>query len=196
MAETWQKPWRPGTSFLSFSPTNGTRYKGITRDMVESDQQDCLLRCDWRVAPSGGRFRPKMERRRTASSAPIRQLFLAMAREQAFRAAAPSGALAISMTSASLCHQYCKGAEVDFARETRQSDLRGIPSPKRGRARRTSIPTTSLLTACSALPFVQRPANPSPTLKMLFSKTTDSRGSSHAQSDPQVEQLSVLKKLS
>ena len=25
----WQKPWRPGTSFLPFNPTNGTRYKGI-----------------------------------------------------------------------------------------------------------------------------------------------------------------------
>ena len=26
----WQKPWRPGTSFLPFNPTNGTRYKGST----------------------------------------------------------------------------------------------------------------------------------------------------------------------
>ena len=25
----WQKPWRPGTTFLPFNPTNGTRYKGI-----------------------------------------------------------------------------------------------------------------------------------------------------------------------
>src|SRR5208283_4476614 len=25
----WQKPWEPGTSFLPFNPTNGTRYKGI-----------------------------------------------------------------------------------------------------------------------------------------------------------------------
>ena len=25
----WQKPWRAGTSFLPFNPTNGTRYKGI-----------------------------------------------------------------------------------------------------------------------------------------------------------------------
>jgi putative DNA primase/helicase len=25
----WQKPWRSGTSFLLFNPTNGTRYKGI-----------------------------------------------------------------------------------------------------------------------------------------------------------------------
>jgi putative DNA primase/helicase len=25
----WQKPRRPGTSFLPFNPTNGTRYKGI-----------------------------------------------------------------------------------------------------------------------------------------------------------------------
>ena len=25
----WQKPWGPGTSFLPFNPTNGTRYKGI-----------------------------------------------------------------------------------------------------------------------------------------------------------------------
>src|SRR5262245_1945494 len=25
----WQKPWRPGMSFLPFNPTNGTRYKGI-----------------------------------------------------------------------------------------------------------------------------------------------------------------------
>jgi hypothetical protein len=25
----WQKPWRPGTSFVPFNPTNGTRYKGI-----------------------------------------------------------------------------------------------------------------------------------------------------------------------
>src|SRR6516165_7803912 len=25
----WQKPWRPGISFLPFNPTNGTRYKGI-----------------------------------------------------------------------------------------------------------------------------------------------------------------------
>jgi putative DNA primase/helicase len=25
----WQKPWRPGTNFLPFNPTNGTRYKGI-----------------------------------------------------------------------------------------------------------------------------------------------------------------------
>jgi len=26
----WQKPWEPGTSFLPFNPTNGTRYKGMT----------------------------------------------------------------------------------------------------------------------------------------------------------------------
>ena len=25
----WQKPWEPGTSFIPFNPTNGTRYKGI-----------------------------------------------------------------------------------------------------------------------------------------------------------------------
>ena len=48
---------------------------------------------------------------------------------------------------ASFCasHQNRKGAEVDFARETRRSNLRGIPSPKSERVRRTWIPTASLL---------------------------------------------------
>ena len=41
--------------------------------------------------------------------------------------------------------------EVEFAAETRRSNLRGIPSPKSKRVRRTRIPTTSLVTARSAL---------------------------------------------
>ena len=57
-----------------------------------------------------------------------------------------------------------EGAEVDFASDTRQSNLRAIPPPKSERVGRTWIPTTSLVTSCSFLPFVQRPAceNPSP----------------------------------
>ena len=43
-------------------------------------------------------------------------------------------------------HQHRKGAEVDFARETRRSNLRGIPSPKSEWVRRTWISTTPLLT--------------------------------------------------
>jgi hypothetical protein len=42
-------------------------------------------------------------------------------------------------------------AEVDFTAEARRSNLRGIPSPKTKRVRRTRIPTTSLVTARSAL---------------------------------------------
>jgi hypothetical protein len=36
-------------------------------------------------------------------------------------------------------HQNCKGAEAGFARETRRSNLRGVPSPKSERVRRTWI---------------------------------------------------------
>jgi hypothetical protein len=43
-------------------------------------------------------------------------------------------------------HQNCKGAEVGFARETRRSNLRGAPSPKSERVRRTWISSTSLVT--------------------------------------------------
>ena len=53
-------------------------------------------------------------------------------------------------------HQNRKGAEVDFIRETRRSNLRRIPPPKSERVRRTWIPTTSLVTSCSSRPFVQR----------------------------------------
>jgi len=42
-------------------------------------------------------------------------------------------------------HQNRKRAEVGFARETRRSNLRGIPSPKSERLTRTWIPTTSLV---------------------------------------------------
>ena len=50
----WQKPWRPGTSFLPFNPTNGTRYKGINViNLLARGHSDarCLvlssgLRCD------------------------------------------------------------------------------------------------------------------------------------------------------
>src|SRR5215469_8123269 len=52
--------------------------------------------------------------------------------------------------------QNRKGAEVGFARETRRSNIRRISSPKREPVRRTWSPTTSLVTACSALPFVER----------------------------------------
>jgi hypothetical protein len=70
-------------------------------------------------------------------------------------------------------HQNRKATEVDFARETRRSNLRGIPSPKSERVRRTWIPTTSLV-ICNSLLFVQRPAHESfAELKMLFSQTTD-----------------------
>ena len=45
-------------------------------------------------------------------------------------------------------HQNRKATEVDFARETRRSNLRGIPSPKSERVTRTGIPATSLVTDC------------------------------------------------
>ena len=48
-------------------------------------------------------------------------------------------------------YQNRKGAEVEFTAEKRRSNLRGIPSPKSKRVRRTRIPTTSLVTARSAL---------------------------------------------
>ena len=47
-------------------------------------------------------------------------------------------------------HQNCQGAEVGFARETRRSNLRGIPSPKSVRVRR-AIAITSLVAVYSAL---------------------------------------------
>src|SRR6516162_9186944 len=31
----WQKPWRQGTSFLPFNPTNGTRYTRLNRDLSD-----------------------------------------------------------------------------------------------------------------------------------------------------------------
>ncbi len=40
-------------------------------------------------------------------------------------------------------HQDCKGTEVGFARETRRSNLRGIPPPKS--VRRARVPIASLL---------------------------------------------------
>ena len=43
--------------------------------------------------------------------------------------------------------QNRKGAELDFARETRGSNLRGIPSPESERLRRAGVPTTSLVTS-------------------------------------------------
>ena len=43
-------------------------------------------------------------------------------------------------------HPHGKGAEVGFARETRRSNLRGIPPQKSERVRRTWISTTPLLT--------------------------------------------------
>ena len=46
-------------------------------------------------------------------------------------------------------HQNRKGAEVGFTGETRRSNLRGISAPKKERIRRTWIPATSLVTACS-----------------------------------------------
>ena len=52
-------------------------------------------------------------------------------------------------------HQNRKTAEVGFPREARGSNLRRIPSPKSERVTRKRIPTTSLLTACSAPPFVR-----------------------------------------
>ena len=56
---------------------------------------------------------------------------------------------------ASFCEaiRHSKGAEVGFARETRRSNLRGIPSAKSERVRRTWIPTTSLLTFLRARPL-------------------------------------------
>ena len=49
---------------------------------------------------------------------------------------------------ASFCEaiRIARGAEVGFARETRRSNLRGIPPPKSEWVRRTWISTTSLLT--------------------------------------------------
>jgi hypothetical protein len=47
-------------------------------------------------------------------------------------------------------HQNREGAEVGFARETRRSNVRGIPSPKSERVRRTWIPTASLVTSSSS----------------------------------------------
>jgi hypothetical protein len=47
-------------------------------------------------------------------------------------------------------YQNRKRAEVGFARETRRSNLRGIPSPKSERFKRAWIPTTSLVIARSA----------------------------------------------
>jgi hypothetical protein len=49
-------------------------------------------------------------------------------------------------------HQNGKGAEADFASETRRRILRGISSPKSERVKRTWIPTTSLVNSCNALP--------------------------------------------
>jgi hypothetical protein len=43
-------------------------------------------------------------------------------------------------------HQNCKGAEFGFARETRRSHLRGVPSPKSERVRRKWISSTFLVT--------------------------------------------------
>ena len=48
--------------------------------------------------------------------------------------------------------------------ETRRSNLRRIPPPKSERVRRTWIPTTSLVTSCSALPFVQGIARENPSV--------------------------------
>jgi|SRR6516162_1947613 hypothetical protein len=48
-------------------------------------------------------------------------------------------------------HKNRKGAEVGLPRETRRSDLRGIPSPKSDRIGRTWVATTSLLTSCSPI---------------------------------------------
>ena len=42
-------------------------------------------------------------------------------------------------------HRNRKGAKVGFTGETRRSNLRGIPSPKGERVRRTWIPATSLV---------------------------------------------------
>jgi hypothetical protein len=43
-------------------------------------------------------------------------------------------------------HQNCKGAEFGFARQTRRSHLRGVPSPKSERVRRKWISSTFLVT--------------------------------------------------
>ena len=45
-------------------------------------------------------------------------------------------------------YQNRKGAEVDFARETRRRNLRRISQAKSERVRRTWIPTTPLVTSC------------------------------------------------
>jgi hypothetical protein len=51
--------------------------------------------------------------------------------------------------------------------DTRTSNLCRIPPPQCERVRRTRIPTNSLVTFCSFLSFVQRPASAAPTLPLV-----------------------------
>jgi hypothetical protein len=57
--------------------------------------------------------------------------------------------------SAAISEDSDKGAEVAFARETRRSNLRGIALAKGERFRRTWIPTTAVVTAYSAVLWVE-----------------------------------------
>jgi hypothetical protein len=73
-------------------------------------------------------------------------------------------------------HQNRKGAEVGFAKETRRGNLRGIPSPKSERVRRTRIPTASLIIACSALPSGGRPMVVCSAIRTATVSTAESLG--------------------
>jgi len=65
---------------------------------------------------------------------------------------------------------FITGAEGDFAGETRRRNLRRIPQAKSEHVRRTWIPTTSLVTARSALSLGLVMGNPALSNKRLRCK--------------------------
>jgi hypothetical protein len=74
-----------------------------------------------------------------------------------------------------LCEYWASQIRLEIAAETRRSNLRGIPSPKSKRVRRTRIPTTSLVTARSALSLglvVGKPSVIKQTLEMQSEGTS------------------------
>ena len=63
------------------------------------------------------------------------------------------GALHIAFNNAGTEGQFGLLTTEQTVEHTGRSKLRGIPSPKSDRVRRTRIPTTSLVTSCNALPL-------------------------------------------
>src|SRR5271165_4207029 len=68
---------------------------------------------------------------------------------------------------------FFKHNQIGFAGETRRSELRRIPPPKSKRVRRTRIPTTSLVTARSALSLGLVMGSPALTNKRFEMRSED-----------------------